>query len=503
MRIPGLQSAPPRGFREPASGGQTGVYWRGFASVAVAAAAIGLLSMGLNDPSKRNIELIAGIAFLGFIIASHPIRAFYLALAMLPFHVSLSVGTTTNLLIFVVGAAVLAKAKPMRLDPPFRDSRLNMFLFGWVITMMLSFAKMPASDMGRALIDFQSFIASLVLVFTMTRLVRTEAQLHNMMRTLQFAILFTAVIALLQSSFPERSWLPTIFNYEAQLAQMDMELEAGKVRAFATFAGYEFFAEYMAISVIMQFVLMRMARTGAERLLWAFGAGACMMALMASATRGPILALAVALVWIVLGGRGSIPRRNIVAMLFAGVVLLQVVAFAAPHLVTQMFDRMSEDLTQADSMSSREVAWKQAIEAIARSPLLGHGLAIPMGTWKGGVAMNLHSLYLHLAYTIGIPGLLLFAGVIFRLFQISLRRARDRSQSPFLRHTMMGLNAALVLFMIDQLKIEYSRAPIEITLIWVLFGFLLSAEKLARRAHLDTGVENLPSLEWIANEPRR
>lgn len=500
MQLPGLRTPAQRGYREPASGGQGGSFWRAFASFLLAGGTIVLLSTTLTSPSKRIIEVVAGIVFLCFIVATHPIRAYYLALAMLPFHVSLSVGTTTNLLIFVVGAAVLAKAKSMRLDPPFRDSRLNMFIFGWVITMMLSFAKMPSSDMARALIDFQSFIAALVLVYTMTRLVRSPQHLHNMLRTLQFAILVTAVIAILQSSFPERRWLPTIFSYEAQMAQMDMELEAGKVRAFATFAGYEFFAEYMAISIIMQFVLMRMASSVRERLLWGFGTGACLIALVASATRGPILALAVAIVWMVIGGRGAIPRRHVIVLIFGGLVLLQIAALSAPHLLEQMLDRMSEDLTKADSMSSREVAWRQAIEAIAKSPLLGHGLAIPMGTWKGGVAMNLHSLYLHLAYTIGIPGLLLFMGIIVRLFQISLRAARDRSQTPFIRHVMMGLNACLVLFLIDQLKIEYSRAPIEITLIWVLFAFLLSAEKLARQARMNAGPDQNLSLEWVPAE---
>lgn len=503
MRIPGLPQATPRTYRGPVSGGQSGSFWRAFASIALAIGAIALLGEAFTNPTKRNIEIVAGVVFLLFVIASHPVRAFYLALAMLPFHVSLFVGTTTTLLIFAVGAIVLAKAKSMRLDPPLRDSRLNMFLFGWVLTMILSFARMPASDIGRALIHLQAFVASMVLIFTMTRLVRSETDLRNMLRTLMFVVLVTAVIALLQASFPQRSWLPGIFNYEARLAQSRMEIVAGHVRAFATYSGYEFFAELMAISVILMFVLARMSTSSAERLLWAGGMGACLTALVASATRGPFLALLVALVWMILGSRGAIPRKHVLGLLFGGVILLQVVAVAAPHLVDQMIVRLSEDLTRADSMESREVAWKQAIEAIARSPLLGHGLVIPPGTWKGGVSMNLHSLYLHLAYTVGIPGLLLFGGVMFRLFQISLVRARDPRQSPFVRHVMMGMNAALVLFLIDQLKIEYLRSPIDITVTWALFGVILCAEKLARQAERQTGLEVLPTIEWIPAEDDR
>ena len=97
------------------------------------------------------------------------------------------------------------------------------------------------------------------------------------------------------------------------------------------------------------------------------------------------------------------------------------------------------------------------------------------------MSINIHNLYLTLAYTIGIPGLLFFAWFLAGLWRKGRQVMNDRGVDPRSREIALALNVTLVMFMVDQLKIEYLRQPMAMHLAWLHFGFIMASWRIAGR----------------------
>jgi len=150
-------------------------------------------------------------------------------------------------------------------------------------------------------------------------------------------------------------------------------------------------------------------------------------------------------------------------------------------LISFMMDRILSIGTDDSSIQNRSVVLMQAIEAIGDKPFLGHGIAIPLGTFRGNVSKNIHNLYLTLAYTIGIPGLIAFLWFLFRLFRLTWDAMRDVRLPTELRELNLLGNTAIVIFLVDEIKIEYTRQVLSMHTSWTFFAIAFVAWRLADR----------------------
>ena len=118
---------------------------------------------------------------------------------------------------------------------------------------------------------------------------------------------------------------------------------------------------------------------------------------------------------------------------------------------------------------------------IKESPWLGHGPFYFVGVDEKNVDRRLpHSLWLFLAYQIGIPGAFVFYWILWRAWKRSYRAARRfGGQRTELAHTVVLLSAILVIFVVDEIKISFLRYDNTQQFMWTMLGLLLSASRVA------------------------
>jgi O-antigen ligase len=208
------------------------------------------------------------------------------------------------------------------------------------------------------------------------------------------------------------------------------------------------------------------------------------LALFATQTRGALIVLVFGFVYMLVVGDRAIPRGQLMKVVFVALALFYLSFAFVGDFYEGMLARMTEIGERGDSVESRSEVLVQAIDAIPDSPFLGHGIMTPEGTFRGAVTANIHNLYVTLAYTIGIPGLLFFLWLLSTLWRESWWPMRDRTVPADLRELMLALHVMLVMFIIDQIKIEYTRQELTMHLDWMLFGLIIATRQIAARSRV-------------------
>jgi len=179
---------------------------------------------------------------------------------------------------------------------------------------------------------------------------------------------------------------------------------------------------------------------------WGFVPVTAVGTVVASSSRGALLAIGAVGAWLVLRSRHRV-RAGIVA-----VVLGIVVFMVTPAEQKARLSAMGDDGTSV----SRLVYWKHAREIIKDHPLLGIGYAnwFPYyRTYYNPRGELVHNVFYQAATELGFPGLFAFFGMIGATFYLNrkTRRIARRmgSQGRFLSHMATGLDGALVGFMVS------------------------------------------------------
>lgn len=255
--------------------------------------------------------------------------------------------------------------------------------------------------------------------------------------------------------------------------------------------GAEFTSEYLALASLLVAYLV-MNKTLGERwpvwLLWGLLAGNVGF-MVATGSRGGILMLITGLVWGAFLFRRQLGTGRTLgfllgAMLVASVMSALIIQFTDYNV---LFDRLGKTEVKEGVIDSRSVTWPMAWEAIKEQPLLGYGPRLRLNqdmiypiTGHKPIPYP-HSLPLFLLYTLGIVGLIaytvFFALLMWRLYSGS--RIRQLNESSGLAKLGFLL---LVLFLLDQIKIEFLRfiQSDYQAIIFTLFGGLLAMADKAR-----------------------
>jgi hypothetical protein len=88
--------------------------------------------------------------------------------------------------------------------------------------------------------------------------------------------------------------------------------------------------------------------------------------------------------------------------------------------------------------------------------------------------------YLYIGNLVGIVGLSFFLWILWRLWRLSRPLSTDLATSGYATTYLVFGHVQLLVFAIDQLKIDYLRSPIYQFQVWVMFAFLVAASQLAR-----------------------
>jgi O-antigen ligase len=457
-----------------------GRLWRAIVGSGLVVGISYFLASVISSPSKRNIEALAGLIFLGILIIASPVAAYLFTLCLLPFPAHTSVASTSMMLIMALAAMVVIRARQEQLGSPFVSKSQDLALMGWGLMVVLSFYNQNPEAFQAARYLLTGLVTAVMLYYITIALLDSRDRLILSIKVSQVIAILLGVIAILQWTFPDRQVLPEFFSFSRIVAERE-EIRRGEVRVMATFNGQELFAEYAAMAIMMQYFLMRWARGLAEKALWICGMITLLAAVAATATRGGAIILILGFGYVIAFGAHVVPRAHSMRVVFVAIALFYLALGLVEPLVSHLMDRMATIGADDSSVQSRTIVLWQALEAVTRQPFIGHGIATASGTFRGAVSINIHNLYLTLAYTIGIPGLLFFAWFLAGLWRKGRQVMNDRGVDPRSREIALALNVTLVMFMVDQLKIEYLRQPMAMHLAWLHFGFIMASWRIAGR----------------------
>jgi O-antigen ligase len=254
------------------------------------------------------------------------------------------------------------------------------------------------------------------------------------------------------------------------------------VRIGGPFFDFENLSDWAAMNLLLVGFLLSRAKSMAGRV---FLSGLMLLVafiLFATVTRGAIIALMVGLPYL-----AWLKRRQLTFVNVTTTTAAVIVAFFAMNYYVANFTHSGDLLARlmdpqtttikAGLPEGRGIIWQQAFDRWMQHPLLGHGphYATQVGTtfhyWP-------HNLYLYVGNLVGIVGLSFFLWLLFKLWRITYPRGRDAARTDYASGFLVIANVQMLVFLIDQTKIEYLRNPIYQFQVWVMFAYMVAAARI-------------------------
>jgi hypothetical protein len=322
---------------------------------------------------------------------------------------------------------------------------------------------------GRLAVGMAIFLACLVCL-------RTEAQLRLAYVGLLISGLLVTVIALLQVVHPVH--IPGLLNNAPAVETGSAGLI--NIRATGPIGDYELLSEMLALAAVVA-CFFALRSDGFKRVLYAACIPFFFVGIAATETRSGFVIFVLGIVLMILLSRGIQRAHSSRAWIVMGVTLLA--AFPVITLLQKssqtgfLFLRLSQTQTGGgvSKLVNRSGVWNLFL---ARLP---HGWHLLFGQ---GPAFNYpfyrefpHSLPLTLIFTVGIAGAVAFYTLLISII-VRCARAWAKTRSPY---PIVG-GLLLVLFVINEVKIEFLRAYGYQWFVWALLGVAAASAVTARRA---------------------
>lgn len=129
-----------------------------------------------------------------------------------------------------------------------------------------------------------------------------------------------------------------------------------------------------------------------------------------------------------------------------------------------LFERLEATEIQAGVPDTREVVWPAAWNEIKKRPLIGHGPRLRFFLEDRGTVYPEHtyipyphSLYLSLLFTVGVPGLILYLWIQWRVLARCWRAISSTNEDCYATDLARTGVLIILLFLIDGIKIEQTR----------------------------------------------
>lgn len=414
--------------------------------------------MPLDASEQNQLIVILTLAVVLFIIASAlPQRiGASLLLLLAPYQaIETRFGTSSVVLAYVVFIALILKTRHVQLP------LLPYFLFLTLWSMVSMGMMAPSTYVQHGAFIFALISAFLVfwLTFDLTN------RLGHPSRTLLIFIVSNVVIACycaVQMSMGPGERL-ILFG----ISEMSLTRVRADGRLMGPFESAEITAQYF---VLAQFLLLHQfwyTKPGIWRRGIVLLAAVNLGFLVATGSRGEFLLLiggAGVYLWLF---RQRLGLMRAAALAASGAIALAVTALLVINL-TQfggLFDRLANtEFNEQGIPDTRQKLWPQAWNEIEKSPIIGHGPRLRFHLEDRGVRYEghvyiqyPHNQYLALLFTIGVPGLILYMLILFRVvFRCSKTMTNGRAP-PY--HQDLARTGVLIifLFIIDGAKIEQMR----------------------------------------------
>jgi hypothetical protein len=451
--------------------------------ITLIAATGALLGIQLFSPTKRVIETIGGLVLVYLIWNFSTLNALWLIFIIYPFPFAISVGHSTFVFIVIVFIIHLIRVSSHKSTMHF-DRRFNLPILLMVLSYLLSFYNIDrsAAVLRIGLIYTVNFFAAILAFYMIVNFVNDDRKLYATVRISMITCALIILFNLFEVLFPGKvlipGWLYT--------AERELQLVMKDVRMKGAFHDYELNAEFYAMNVSIILLMAIRARRLLTRTVYVLLLIVDVVMLFTTITRGAFISLTIGLIYLAFLSRRDLSFTRLVAIAgaFIGLVLIIDTVVAQYTVSGSLLGRMAGTTIEKGFIPDTRVeAWGGALRRGLQHPFLGHG---PGWSFSKGLTTQFwpHNIYLFYFNITGLFGLSTFIFLLVRLVQTSalgLRSSLVRDSFP--EALLKVLHVSLVIFIIDQAKVDYLRSTIYIYFVWFFFGMIVATRNIIRSAH--------------------
>lgn len=443
----------------------------------VLTAAVGLLvGTQIYDPNKRVIEAMAGGVLLLILWKFSTLAALWTLLIMYPFPFLISWGTSNEIFMMIIVLVVLIRVATGVFKITL-DQKIKWPLILILVSYLISFKNIPPGMMRISLIYTFYFLSAASFMVLIINFVDDEEKLRKTMNILMISVAFFLAFTIFEIFFPGRVIIPNWLYTTPQKAKMVMK----GVRMGGPFHDYELAAEYFTLNAFLIFFMF--VRSKRMAIKWLFGILFLIDIFMmfATITRGAIFSLIVGTGYLMFLSRKELNIVRVTYIVGALVLILVVMEGVVAKYTTSgsLFDRViATTFESGQDPTNRFGTWFPAYERGMENPLFGHG---PGWDFTAGLSVGFwpHCLYLFYFNITGLFGLGAFLLFMVKIIKSTFSGVKASIvTSPFPEALMKILHVMIIIFLFDQIKIEYLRNFKYIYFIWFMFGLVIATHNV-------------------------
>ena len=352
-----------------------------------------------------------------------------------------------------------------------------------ILCYVVSFSNTPWQGRENAVRKFSEFISCVILFYLVINNINTKKAIFKIVDMITIICFIQALIVLFQVLFPTESGFLTFFAGKGtDLAKSYDKMEDLRIMGTVTF-DYELLSEYFSMNILMQLILLRNLEKSIKKNSYIICLIFSSVALIATGSRGGIVALFVGFILISLITKEQLKLSKslfvfcVTCMLLYGVMFIFAEYF--PY-VANVFDRLTKTRYEGLIPDTRTMVWEAVWPIIMQNPWIGHG---PQSIARSGIKMWIdpHSTYLNYLFNIGIigtSGILIFFGRIFWTGYRAIKKQYDKDMT----YLLVGLLGAFLVFIINEYKISYLRDATIQQFVWLIFALIVAAAKIAKKS---------------------
>ena len=362
-----------------------------------------------------------------------------------------------------------------------RSSPTHAPLVALFVCYVLSFYNVEPANVGASLMKFGLMVGCWLMFVVIAGNLRTRRDFERVLAFHAVSLFLVCLVAVWELTHPGVN--VSVFLY-TPLETFKADASLTNIRVGSVFSDFELLCEYCALNSLLVLFLFARARSLLTRLAYGGLLVFVVFVLFTTVTRGGFIALGVGIVYLMWTVRRRLTFVGVTVTL-AAVVLGAVAMNTYVATSTQsgdLFERLFASEVQGLIPDSRAKVWPEAWARIFQHPLIGHG---PLYTVLSGARIFHwpHSLFLFVANNIGFVGLAVFAWLLWTLFRLTRPLTDDLRGGDYVESYLIVARTQMVVFLVDEIKIEYLRNMTYQFQVWLMFG-LMAAASLSCRARL-------------------
>jgi O-antigen ligase len=444
-----------------------------------------LLGIQYWTPNKRIIPVVAVMLVFGVAWRLSMAAAVNVLVFLLPYPKGTVFGST-NLAFIMIMFVIWLLRLSLRTAAPARSSPLNLPILGMLLWAVLSFYNVRTDfALERALQNFESFVACVVLYYLIVNCVRTQADLERLHTAQMVTALGVFFVATWELHNPGRILIPGLLDFSGTLGN---DFNTRNVRVGASFRDYELLSEYCGLMFLFTLFQLMRARSQTRRALLGLFCLFNVYTLFTTVTRGVIVSLVAALPYVFFVVRRRMNPIRFVAAVSVILMLGIGMNFLVAHYTNSgnMFERLGETrVVHGIVPEARAAPWTNAWKRALVHPILGQGPYYD--ELPGYEYWWPHNVYLFIANLYGFPGLGFYLMLLGGLVMLLRPVVDDLQHESYADAYLIVARAQLFLFMLNELKIDYLRNAIYQFQVWQFFGMWTAAYLVSREHGVRAG----------------